>query len=115
MEILMFNVFNFLNKLKKTTVPLIPLCPTFPYFITVDYKGGDRPNRSPGFAPLRWKHFSNALGASSFYVLSCMRQSVAQELDKIHFLYARMFYRPTSWIGFWEPNRYLAWTERVLV
>jgi len=32
---------------------------------------------------------------SSLYVISCIYQSVAQELDKIHFLHARKFCRPT--------------------
>jgi len=32
------------------------------------------------------KHFSNVLSNSSVYIISCIRQPVAQELDKIHVL-----------------------------
>jgi len=35
--------------------------------------------------------FLNALRESSLYVISCLRQPVVKELDKIHFLHARKF------------------------
>jgi len=42
------------------------------------------------------KRFSNAFKASSIYVISCIRQPVAQELDKIHVLHTRKFCRPSA-------------------
>jgi len=48
------------------------------------------------FFDINYKHFSNALRDSSVYVFSCIYQPVAKELDKIHFLYAHKFCRPTS-------------------
>jgi len=36
---------------------------------------------------------------SSLYVISCIRQPVAQELDKIHVLYVRRFCRPTAGVS----------------
>jgi len=47
------------------------------------------------FNDIKSKHFSNALRDSSLYVISCIRQPVAQELDKIHVLYSHKFCRPT--------------------
>ena len=35
---------------------------------------------------IKSKHFSNTLRDSSVYIISCIRQPVAQELNKIHFL-----------------------------
>ena len=43
------------------------------------------------FNDIKSKHFSNAIRYSSLYVISSIRQPVAQELDKIHVLYARKF------------------------
>ena len=43
------------------------------------------------FYDMKSKHFSTALRYSSLYVISSIRQPVAQELDKIHVLYARKF------------------------
>jgi len=43
------------------------------------------------FNDIKSKHFSNALRYSSFCVINSIRQPVAQELDKIHVLYARKF------------------------
>ena len=43
------------------------------------------------FNVMKCKHFSNALRYSSLYVISSTRQPVAQDLDKIHVLYVRMF------------------------
>jgi len=40
---------------------------------------------------MKSKHFSNASRYSSLYVISSIRQPAAQELDKIHVLYARKF------------------------
>jgi len=54
------------------------------------------------------------LRAFSLYVISCIRQPVAQELDKIHVLYARKFCRPTSGVVL-KQSRYSASVERVLV
>jgi len=48
---------------------------------------------------IKSKHFSNALRDSSLYVISCIRQPVAQELDKIHILHVRKFCRPTSGVS----------------
>jgi len=48
------------------------------------------------FNDISSKYFSNVLKASSLYIISCIRQPVAQGLDKIHILYARTFCRPTS-------------------
>jgi len=38
------------------------------------------------FDDIKPKHFSNALSDSSVYVISCIRQTVAQELGMIHVL-----------------------------
>jgi len=35
---------------------------------------------------IKSKHFSNTLRDSSVYIMSCIRQPVAQELNKVHFL-----------------------------
>ena len=43
------------------------------------------------FNDMKSKQFSNALRSSSLYVISSIRQPVTQELEKIHFLYARKF------------------------
>jgi len=43
------------------------------------------------FYDMKSKHFSTALRYSSLYVISSIRQPVAQELDKIQVLYARTF------------------------
>jgi len=43
------------------------------------------------FNDMKSKHFSNASRYSSLYVISSIRQPSAQELDKIHVLYARKF------------------------
>jgi len=51
------------------------------------------------FNDMKFKHFSNVLRYSSLYVISFIRQPVAQELDKIHVLYARKFCRPTSGVS----------------
>jgi len=40
---------------------------------------------------MKSKHFSNASRYSSLYVISSIRQPAAQDLDKIHVLYARKF------------------------
>jgi len=50
---------------------------------------------SEAFNEIKSKHFSNAWRYSSFCVISYIRQSVAQKLDKIHVFYARKFCRPT--------------------
>jgi len=43
---------------------------------------------------------------TSVYIISCIRQPVAQELDKINVLvYMRKFCRPTSGVGVLEQNR----------
>jgi len=34
---------------------------------------------------IKSKHFSNTLRDSSVYIISCIRQPVAQEFNKIHF------------------------------
>ena len=44
---------------------------------------------SEAFNETNSKHFSNAWTFSSLCVISCIRQSVAQKLDKIHVFYAR--------------------------
>jgi len=51
------------------------------------------------FNDIKSKHFSNELRDSSVYNISCIRQSVAQESDKIHVFYARKFCRPTLGVG----------------
>jgi len=61
------------------------------------------------------KHFSNALRGSSRYVINCINLPVAQELEKMHVLYAPKFCRPTSGVGVLEQSRYSASIERVLV
>jgi len=43
------------------------------------------------FNDMKSKYFSNALRYTSLYVISSIRQPVAQELDKIHVVYARKF------------------------
>jgi len=43
------------------------------------------------FNDMKSKYFSNALRYSRLYVISSIRQPVAQELDKIHVLHARRF------------------------
>ena len=52
---------------------------------------------------------------TSLYVISYKRQPVAQELDKIHILHARKFWRPISGVGISEQACYSASIERVLV
>jgi len=37
--------------------------------------------------------------SSRYVIIRCIRQSVAQELNKIHVLYVRRFCRPTSGVG----------------
>jgi len=49
---------------------------------------------SEAFNEIKSKHFSNAYRYSSLYVISCIRQSVAQKLGMIHVFYALC--RPTS-------------------
>jgi len=44
---------------------------------------------SEAFNEIKSKHFSKAWRFSSLCVISCIRQSVAQKLDKTHVLYAR--------------------------
>jgi len=44
-----------------------------------------------------------------------IRQSIAQELDKIHVLHVRKFSRLSSGVGVLESSRYLASNELVLV
>jgi len=61
------------------------------------------------------KNVSNALRITSLYVISYKRQPVAQELDKIHILHARKFWRPISGVGISEQACYSASIERVLV
>jgi len=58
---------------------------------------------TPGWEPL-------------LYVISCIRQPVAQELDKIHVVYARKYCtsRPTSGLGELDQNLHSAAVERVL-
>ena len=51
---------------------------------------------SEAFNEIKSTHFSNAWRYSSLCVISCIGQSVAQKLDKIHVFYARKFCRPTS-------------------
>jgi len=48
------------------------------------------------FHDTKCKHFSNARSDSSLCTISCIRQPVAEELDKIYVLYVRKFCRPTS-------------------
>jgi len=43
------------------------------------------------FNDMTSKHFSNTSWYSSLYVISPIRQPAAQELDKIHVIYARQF------------------------
>jgi len=43
------------------------------------------------FSDMKSKQFSNTLRVSSLHVISCIRQPVTHELDKIHVLYARKF------------------------
>jgi len=53
---------------------------------------------------------------SSLYVISFIRQPVAQELNKIHILYVNKFCRPTSGVSVLiKQSRYSASIERVLV
>jgi len=67
------------------------------------------------FDDIKCKKFSNALRDSSVSIISCMCQTVVQELDKIHVLHARKFCRPTSGSGVLEQSPYSASVERVLV
>ena len=54
---------------------------------------------------------------SSLYVISSIRQLVAEELDdnSIHVLYARKSCRPTSGVNVLEQSSYSAAIELVLV
>ena len=54
---------------------------------------------------------------SSLYVISSIRQLVAEELDdnSIHVLYARKSCRPTSGVNVLEQSSYSASIELVLV
>ena len=45
------------------------------------------------------KHFFKRFEALCLYAISCIRQPVAQELDKIHVLYVRTCCKPTSSVG----------------
>ena len=74
-------------------------------------------SRFTAFDDIKSKNFSIALSDSSVYVISCMRQPLAQELDKIQVLgyIARKFCRPTSGVGISEKSCYSASIERVLV
>jgi len=54
------------------------------------------------------------LGALA-YVISCIRQPVAEELDKIHILHARKFCRPTSGVVVLKHSRYSASIKRMLL
>jgi len=59
--------------------------------------------------------FKRAEGLYSLCVISCIRQLVAQELDKINILYVRKFCRYTSGVGVLEQTCCLASIESMLV
>jgi len=54
-------------------------------------------------------------GLYGLYVISCMRHPVAQELQKIHVLYAHKFCRPTSEVTVLQQACCSASIEHVLV
>ena len=67
------------------------------------------------FNDIKSKQFSNTLRDSTAFTFnSCIRQPVAQELDKIHMLYARKFCRLISGVGVLEQACCSASIERVL-
>ena len=70
---------------------------------------------SEAFHEIKSKHFSNAWRYSNLCVISCIRQSVAQKLDKIHVFYARKFCKPTSGVRVLKQSCYSASIECVLV
>jgi len=59
--------------------------------------------------------FKRVEGPYSLYITSCIPQPVAQELDKIHILYAGKFCRLTLGVGVLEQTCRSASIEHVLV
>jgi len=57
---------------------------------------------------IKSKYFSNAWRYSSLYVISCIRHSVAQQLDKIHIFYESKCCRPTSGVRVLKQSCYSA-------
>jgi len=64
--------------------------------VHVAYKNANAVAFVTAFNNKKSKHFSNGLKDSNRYVISCIRQPVDHEVDKIHVLYTRKFRISTS-------------------